>query len=133
MSHHFSILSSSMRRTEHGTPIADVKTKRITLDDLAKIDAQGKPNVVLKFDELERDTVHMLTEYRVLRGGASWFMCIGVLESGEEFWMPKSLYNEVKVEDPPHAFVCKSREECQYKPYITKVYLGSVLRTNGLL
>ena len=114
----FPTTSSNKRHTEHITPTVNIKDlaqldvlcekkKAITLDDLADIDAQkGEPNVVLKFDQLKLNTVHMLTEIRVLEDSGR-FKCIGVLESGVEFWMPKSLYNKVKDEDPPHVFVYK--------------------------
>ena len=105
MSRHFPTTSPITRHDAYSTPIIKndaqlaascVKKKAITLEALAKLDVlKGEP--VLKFDQLERDTVHMLMEYRVLKDGDR-ITCIGVLESGQEFWMPKSLYNMVNVE-----------------------------------
>ena len=133
--------TSPITRHHAGTPIIEndaqltslvVKKKAITLEALAKLDTLNGKQPVLKFDQLECDKVYMLKEYSVLETGER-FTCIGVLESGEEFWMPKSLYNKVNVEPPPHAFVYKGRGGGQCRPYITNVYLNSILKANGLL
>ena len=68
-----------------------VKKKAITLETLAKLDALNGKQPVLRLDQFELDKVYMLKEYRALETGEH-FTCIGVLESGEEFWMPRSLY-----------------------------------------
>ena len=133
--------TSPMTRHCNGTPIIEnegqlaslaVKKEALTLEALAKLKAPGWKKPALKFEQLEQDKPYMLKEYCVLETGER-FSCIGVLDTGEEFWMPKSVYKKVKVEDPPHAFVYKGRGEGKYRPYIVDVYLGSALRDGGLL